>query len=56
MGGGGMAAGAANRAFLSFVYPYAATTNPPDAGFVVSLHNAIGASVVGVTSYAVCRT
>jgi hypothetical protein len=55
MSGGGLATGAPNRAFLVNHFPYAAMVNPPDTGFAVWIHNAIGGPAVPVRSYVACK-
>ena len=54
MSGGGSLSGDPRRGFINVAYPFASSTNPPDAGFVVGLH-AIGGALNG-RSYAVCKT
>jgi hypothetical protein len=54
MGGGALPAGPPSRAFLNILYPYAASVNPPDTGFVAWIHTIGGP--LELKSYAVCKT
>jgi hypothetical protein len=53
MEGGIKPSGAPSEAFLTTLYPYAGTTNPPDAGFVLGAH-ALGGST-GFLIYDICK-
>jgi hypothetical protein len=54
MGGGAIAGAVPRQAFLNAQYPFPGTTDPPDAGFVASIHNA-GRSTE-LRNFVACKT